>query len=890
MRNLKSMVAFLVVAAMLFASVTSFAYGDVAADADYATAVEVLSALEILKGDDKGNFNPDNTITRAESAAVIVRLLGLEEAAAGAAGATQFVDVAADHWGSGYINMAAQSGIIAGYGDGNFGPEDAVTYEQFVKMLVCALGYEPKALTKGTYPTGYLIAAKEMKLTKGVSGSAGQEAARSVVAELAYNALDINLMEQSGWGSDISYDVVAGKTLLSEKLEIYKVEATLNSIVDVEKVKLTVEGTEDYVCPTNDDLVIDATTGLAILAAGVDASLVGYPVEAYLAESGKKAPKFELVAIAKDSDNVVLALAGEDITVTGTTTKTVTYTDADDEDVALTVSATGMYINGEWVANLTGLTNGADMAYEFVLNEDEDAILTIFATQYKTAMVSKYDASRERIVLKNAIDGSKYIKLDEDTLEDMTYTLVDVNGAAVEPADLTEDAVLTIKKNTTSIDMVVSTATVEGKVTATSKDEDNVIMYTIGDTKYYKSAAIALFNDFAIKAEGTFYLDAAGKIVNFEAAESTANYAWVYRAQAVAGTDDYTIKVLDKDGLNTYTLAYDTKIDTGATDKVYADVAYALVTGIHVFGSAGVIEDTDVEGNFFEIETNANGVVTTLKAASVDAAVTAKYSEALTKMSAFLAEDVLVFNLPEDGELADISVAGLDSLVDDKEYTFYPITGATNDDGEVTAIAIFGGASSATFEAPIAIVTAIDTILDAEENEVTELTVLVEGAEAKVTTDATFAIGDVITYVVDGEGKIDAYKKIAAIAATTPASNDVIDLTTDATSAVVATTNRIFAYGTIADINNNGIVTLNYASGNQSVTNIKLAEVDTYVVNYNKKTNFAVADAFDLGENEINEDNAAESVAHYALFVLDEDENIVSLIIVEPIDGVVESL
>ena len=879
MRNLKSMVAFLVVAAMLFASVTSFAYGDVAADADYATAVEVLSALDILKGDDKGNFNPDNTITRAESAAVIVRLLGLEEAAAGAAGATQFVDVAADHWGSGYINMAAQSGIIAGYGDGNFGPEDAVTYEQFVKMLVCALGYEPKALTKGTYPTGYLIAAKEMKLTKGVSGSAGQEAARAIVAELAYNALDINLMEQSGWGSDISYDVVAGKTLLSEKLEIYKVEATLNSIVDVEKVKLTVEGGDDYVCPTNSDLVIDGTDGLTVLAADIDASLVGYPVEAYLAESGKKAPKFELVAVAKDSDNVVLDLAGEDCTVAGDKS-TVTYTDADDEDVVLDVSATGMYINGEWVANLTGLTNGADMAYEFVLNEDEDAILTIFATQYKTAMVSKYDAARERIVLKNTVDGSKYIKLDEDTLEDMTYTLVDVNGAAVEPADLTEDAVLTIKKNTTSIDMVVSTATVEGKVTATSKDEDNVTMYTIGDTKYYKSAAIALFNNFAIKDEGTFYLDAAGKIVNFEAAESTANYAWVYRAQAVAGTDDYTIKVLDKDGLNTYTLAYDTKIDTGATDKVYADVAYALVTGIHVFGSAGVIEDTDVEGNFFEIETNANGVVTTLKAASVDSVITAKYSEALTKMSAFLAED---------GELADISVAGLDSLVDDKEYTFYPITGATNDDGEVTAIAIFGGASSATFEAPIAIVTAKDTILDADENEVTELTVLVEGAEAKVTTDATFAIGDVITYVVDGEGKIDAYKKIAAIAPVAN-SNNVITLTSDATSAVVATTNRIFAYGTIADINNNGIVTLNYASGNQSVTNIKLAEVDTYVVNYNKKTNFAVADAFDLGENEADIGGENADVAHYALFVLDEDENIVSLIIVEPVKDAYENL
>lgn len=884
MRNLKSMVAFLVVAAMLFASFTTFAYNDVAADADYATAVEVLSALEILKGDDQGNFNPDNTITRAESAAVIVRLLGLEEEAAGAAGATQFVDVAADHWGSGYINMAAQSGIIAGYGDGNFGPEDAVTYEQFVKMLVCALGYEPKALTKGTYPTGYLIAAKEMKLTAGVSGAAGQEAARSVVAELAYNALDIPLMQQSGWGSDISYDIMKETsedeaiTLLSEKLEIYKVEGTLSEIVDVEKVKLNIADT----CSTNWDITAGDTT---VLANGVATDLVGYTVEAYLVDSEKKTPKWALVAIVKDEDAATITLAGEDITIDAST---VTYTDADDEEVELGYTTPAMYINGELAADLTGFTATPDMVYEFVLDDDEENIVTIFASKYATVIVDKYDAARERIVLKNGtIAGSKYIKLDEETLEDKTYTLIDVNGAAVEPADLTEDAVLTIKDSTTAIEMVVSTATVEGKVTATSKDADNKMMYTIGDSKYYKSAGI--YNDFAIKAEGTFYLDATGKIVNFEASESVANYAWVYRAQAVAGTDDYTIKVLDKDGLNTYTLAYDTKIDMGGASKVYADVAYAAVTGINVFGSAGIIEDTDVEDNFFEIETNANGVVTALKAASVGSVVTAKYSESLTKLDSFLAADVLVFNLPEDGELADISVAGLDSLVNDKEYTFYPIAGATNDDGEVTAIAIFAGASAATYEAPIAIVTSIDEILDADENTVTELTVLVEGAEAKVTTDDTFAIGDVITYVVDGEGKIDAFKKIASIAAVAN-SNNVITVDSAAAATSPATTNRMFVYGTVADINNNGIVTLNYKAGHSGVTNIKLAEVDAYVVDYNKKTNFAVADAFDLAENEKDVYGADKDVAHYALFVLDEDENIVSVIIVEPLDGAYENL
>ena len=152
MKNLKKVLALVVVFAMMLSTVAfAGSFPDVADDADYASAIETLAAMGFFKGDDNGNFNPDATITRAEYAVIVCRLLGIEGSATGKC---DFTD-AADHWATGYIKMANQYGIVKGYGDGNFGPDDAVKYEEAVKMLVCALGYEPMATSKGGYPTGY---------------------------------------------------------------------------------------------------------------------------------------------------------------------------------------------------------------------------------------------------------------------------------------------------------------------------------------------------------------------------------------------------------------------------------------------------------------------------------------------------------------------------------------------------------------------------------------------------------------------------------------------------------------------------------------------------------------------------------------------------------------
>lgn len=162
-------------------------FPDVPKDAVYAQAVISLAQMGIVTGDEKGNFNPNATISRAETAAIICRVMGVEEEAKSMKNAV-FTDVPATHWAVGYVAKAAELGIINGYGDGNFGPAAPVTYEQMIKMLVCVWGWETEAKQAGGWPSGYLHVANENGYTEGIQQAPADEIARSTVMLLIYNS------------------------------------------------------------------------------------------------------------------------------------------------------------------------------------------------------------------------------------------------------------------------------------------------------------------------------------------------------------------------------------------------------------------------------------------------------------------------------------------------------------------------------------------------------------------------------------------------------------------------------------------------------------------------------------------------------------------------------
>lgn len=97
--------------------------------------VNEMGSRFIVNGVAKGIFKPDNDITRAEQAAMIVRTLGLK-----ASGQSEkFSDVEEKAWYSDVIDAAREYGIITGYVDNTFRPMQKVTREESIAMIIRAM-------------------------------------------------------------------------------------------------------------------------------------------------------------------------------------------------------------------------------------------------------------------------------------------------------------------------------------------------------------------------------------------------------------------------------------------------------------------------------------------------------------------------------------------------------------------------------------------------------------------------------------------------------------------------------------------------------------------------------------------------------------------------------
>lgn len=108
-------------------------------------AINDMGSRMVVSGDENGNFAPNRDITRAEFAAIVVRALGLT---ANGNETNPFADVKDTAWYGGYVNAAYKYGIVTGYDNNLFQPQDRITREQAMTMIGRAMaiaGLETKA-------------------------------------------------------------------------------------------------------------------------------------------------------------------------------------------------------------------------------------------------------------------------------------------------------------------------------------------------------------------------------------------------------------------------------------------------------------------------------------------------------------------------------------------------------------------------------------------------------------------------------------------------------------------------------------------------------------------------------------------------------------------------
>lgn len=118
-------------------------FSDLGGNASWAReAVESLAGMGIAKGIVKDLFGPDNTMSKAEFTAMVVRAFKHDTAPVGS-----FADVKPDKWYYREVMVAENFGIISGDGRNRFYPEAAITREEIAMMLYKAIEVSQKEYT-----------------------------------------------------------------------------------------------------------------------------------------------------------------------------------------------------------------------------------------------------------------------------------------------------------------------------------------------------------------------------------------------------------------------------------------------------------------------------------------------------------------------------------------------------------------------------------------------------------------------------------------------------------------------------------------------------------------------------------------------------------------------
>lgn len=790
-------------------------FTDVTEGTSVYKAVNVLNKLGVINGYDDGTFKPDNNVTRAEFTAMLLRTRGM-----GAVGSTSldnppFPDVVTPDvsWAIGNIRTAHSMGIINGYDDGTFKPTNNVSYEEAIKMIVCALGYGEMGNEGAAWYSKYLNTAIQLGFTEGVNGTIGAPATRAMIAEMLYNCLEVELAENNE---------VTSKTILENDLKLTKQVGYISSNPTISLSDPNANLRADEVEIT----VGDETNIYKVDNAAEYNDMLGAQITFYSTTDRNAGTKTLVMATVERT--VTVEVEADMIDESLSDENTVVYYESDDakRSSQISISDESIVIYND---QLYGADAGDSTYAQYYTDKGADAIPTlgsmkfldrngdkkydiVFVESYDAYIVSSVTASTYSFVDNNIRKGSANNKMTLDITDtSKTIKIVDKSGNDTAFSSIKTGSVVCVKESNTAnggqhlITAVVLNDAVIGTVKGTNSDGSIKI-----ESKSYKYSAQAPWinpvTDEAAAAmpepqmgeSGKFYLDINGDIIGYDKTEQATNQQYGYIMQArykASGLDETLIfNILTESGSKVSYYAYaKTKIDGESFDS-YTDLLDTLDDTAYASGEGnypGTVENAEY-AQLVKFTTKTNNGQTV-----IDNIITASSAEKGMDVSSdelyfyavdgFMADDELVykqtnkqlqlsdgskkinmssaimFEIPEDRSATkDYKKISFDAFDNNTSYKveFYDVTGTNS----AKVILVYGGASSAgqvKATSPVMVITDISQ----EEDPAGELssryrlegyvgTTAVDywGSEESEAVLATLREGDVVRLGTDADG------------------------------------------------------------------------------------------------------------------------------------------
>ncbi len=821
----KKLTAAVAAAVMTFSMATmSFAAlpSDVV-DSPYEEAIETLGALNIMIGDDDGQFRPGDTIRRSEFAKVAVEAMGLGNVAQASNYKTKYPDVVENHWANGYINVATDQGIVIGDDEANFRPDDSISYAEAMTILVRIIGHEPSAIVKGGFPTGYMAVGTQNGISKNAVAGANDKVVRGMIAQMTFNALTVKMMEQVGFGSNEKYEIV-DKTLLEDVLNVTKGngQVTALGISSISGSSIL----KDNEVRIGENVYTVSERALPSLR-----NLLGFNVVYYVAERGNGEQELILARAEKNKNNATTVATGNIEKITAEEGQNVIVEYWEDKENDKSTKSLAIKAGAQMIYN------GKPVSFDAALLKPESGRIIVLDIDSNDVHDLVFVTSLSNIVVENVIAGShkvtdKYgnpsLVLDPED-KDVKFTMTK-SGQMVSLSDLSEWDVLSVAKSLdgTILSIEVSSNKITGKVEEIEGDKRVINGESYEVAKNYKEAI-------NLGDEGAFYLDVEGKIAAVDtAATLSSNYAYVVAAALSDGFDTVLeVKVFNKEG-ETVILKSGNKIRLdGTSGKTPAEALAKLQDG-----------SGNVEPQLITYELNSKGEISQLNTAkdltssgaidknhlSLNAQGELTYKKASKKLGSYnISADTLVFNIPAgETDPTEYAIENADFFSDNEPYDVlvYDVT----EDLTAQVVIVTSSTASASIEAPIAVIDQIAEISNENNEIVQKLYAYQNGQRVSFETESAGIL-------VNGEGaalkrgdivqlKLNTNNEISGIRVLFEASNKNTEFTTsiDDMELVYGRVIKKFASSINVQVNDG------------AVANYGLEGVTVYEVNTQKNT------------------------------------------------------
>lgn len=595
MNLLKRFIALLMCAAILVPMAAFAEGGEQPADIEqssYKNAIELALALGIMEINGDWEFLPESNATRAELARAVAGMLNLAdvkvnapqdqmaetvkgdwmgssiEGIVKAAGEERFNDVSSDHDAYSAISIAVTMGVMSGMGDGSFQPNRLVTYREVMTAFVRLLGYETLAVQYGGYPGGYVRAAQSKGLDKYVKLLPDSYVTKEQLASIICVCMETDISEPKSFGGSMVYETVKGKTLFSERFDIYRARGIVTATDMTGLYSAGADTAADEVRIDGDLYKHNGLIGVNMLARRVS---VYYRED----EVGDRSLVY---VMTEKCDNEVLNIKIEDFV--RYENNRLYYTDENEsEKRAALDDDIPVICNGVYYDILRNIDIGAFKAYSAELElldcDGDGRYDTLFVNSYKTYVVRKLDTNDNHAFVTDVTKSSSEIVANapETLYEPLDLGNGEVNyrffkdGVAVTAAALREDYVLSVGESMGDetekwVTVYISSDKVNGLFSAV--DGEKVF---IDDKEYRLVPEVKI--TLAIGSNGMFYVDAFGRVAAFSRDSAAYDYGFFITSGKEETEDNAWVRIFTKRSgiIETISTARKVKVNTTSVES-----------------------------------------------------------------------------------------------------------------------------------------------------------------------------------------------------------------------------------------------------------------------------------------------------------------------------------